>query len=163
MKDYKVDIFFVRVRKTLRREFPCEFPVFMVLEWDHNMSHGGKICNRKLQYFWLTWRTRGQRLEKYNYWKVKEMLEKRTNIRRTPKFFSYTAKVSRWSLNCLWVVLVTQSCLILFNPMDCNPMEFSRQGYWSGLPFPSHPRDKTQVSCIAGRLFIIWATREACE
>ena len=33
-----------------------------------------------------------------------------------------------------------QSCLTLGNPMDCwapLPMEFSRQDYWSGLPFPS--------------------------
>ena len=37
-------------------------------------------------------------------------------------------------------------------------MGFSRQEYWSGLPFPSpeessRPRDRTQVSCIAGRRF----------
>ena len=35
-------------------------------------------------------------------------------------------------------------------------MGFSRQEYWSGLPFPSpgessRPRNQTQVSCIAGR------------
>ena len=32
-------------------------------------------------------------------------------------------------------VLAAQSCLILFDPMDCSPalsMEFSRQEYWSG-------------------------------
>ena len=45
-------------------------------------------------------------------------------------------------------------------------MEFSRQEYWSGLPFPppgesSRPRDrKTQVSYVVGRFFTIWATRE---
>ena len=44
-------------------------------------------------------------------------------------------------------------------------MEFSRQEYWSGLLFPypgesSWPRDWTLLSCIVGRLFIIWATRE---
>ena len=46
--------------------------------------------------------------------------------------------------------------------------EFSKQEYWSGLPFPSpepfpssQPRDRTQVSCIAGRRFTIWATWEA--
>ena len=38
-------------------------------------------------------------------------------------------------------VLVIQSCLTLCNPMDCSPqaalsMEFSKQEYWSGLPFP---------------------------
>ena len=41
---------------------------------------------------------------------------------------------------------------------------FSRQEYWSGLPFPS-PGDlpdlthRTQVSRFAGRHFILWATR----
>ena len=44
-------------------------------------------------------------------------------------------------------------------------MEFSRQEYWSGLPFPSprgpfQPRDQTRVSCIAGGFFTDWATRE---
>ena len=40
---------------------------------------------------------------------------------------------------------------------------FSRQEYWSGLPFPS-PGDLPNleiVSRIAGRRFTIWATREA--
>ena len=37
---------------------------------------------------------------------------------------------------------VSQSFLTLGNPMDCNQpgsssMGFSRQEYWSGLPFPS--------------------------
>ena len=45
-------------------------------------------------------------------------------------------------------------------------MDFSRQEYWSGLPFSSsgnlpNPRDWTQVSYIAGRFFSVWATREA--
>ena len=39
-------------------------------------------------------------------------------------------------------MLVAQSCLTLCNLMDCSPpgawsMRFSREGYWSGLPFPS--------------------------
>ena len=43
---------------------------------------------------------------------------------------------------------------------------FSRQEYWSGLPFTSpgdlhDPRMEPWSSCIAGRFFIIWATREA--
>ena len=43
-------------------------------------------------------------------------------------------------------------------------MEFSRQKYWSGLPFPSskgssQPRDLTRVSCIADRFFKIWAIK----
>ena len=37
---------------------------------------------------------------------------------------------------------VTQSCPTLCDPMDCgppgsSPMGFSKQEYWSGLPFPS--------------------------
>ena len=41
-----------------------------------------------------------------------------------------------------WKVLVTQSCPTLCDPKDCShpltlSMEFSRQEYWSGLPFPS--------------------------
>ena len=44
-------------------------------------------------------------------------------------------------------------------------MGFSRQEYWSGLPFPSpgylpEPRDQTWVSLIGGRCFKLWATRE---
>ena len=58
-------------------------------------------------------------------------------------------------------VLVTQSCPTLCNPMGCGLagcsllqacMEFSRQEYWNGQPFPSPgnlPRDQTRVSCIA--------------
>ena len=47
-------------------------------------------------------------------------------------------------------------------------MEFSRQEYQNrySIPFTrgySQPRDQTQVSCIAGRFFTIWATREAHE
>ena len=39
-------------------------------------------------------------------------------------------------------MLVTQSCPAFCNPMNCSPPgssvhEFSRQEYWSGLPFPS--------------------------
>ena len=49
-------------------------------------------------------------------------------------------------------------------------MDFSRQEYWSELPFPSprylshpwiQPRIQTLFSCIVGGFFTIWATREA--
>ena len=41
-------------------------------------------------------------------------------------------------------------------------MGFSRQEYWSGMPIlspedSSWPRDRTRVSCLAGRFFTIWA------
>ena len=42
-------------------------------------------------------------------------------------------------------------------------MGFSGQEFWSGLSFPSPggsswPRDRSRVSCVAGRCFIVWAT-----
>ena len=68
-------------------------------------------------------------------------------------------------------VLVAQSCLTLCDPTDYSPLgssvhgllqariqeqvaiPFSRGSFWS--------KDWTQTSNIAGRFFIIWATREA--
>ena len=52
-------------------------------------------------------------------------------------------------------VLVAQSCLTLCHPWAVAPfipfMEFSRQEYWSGLPFP-YPEDEAQAGItIAGR------------
>ena len=57
------------------------------------------------------------------------------------------------------------------DPMDCTPPGFSVHGIshartleWVAIPFSrgsSRPRHQTQVSCIAGRFFTAWATREA--
>ena len=60
----------------------------------------------------------------------------------------------------LFVTPRTDTC------QDPLSVGFSRQEYWIGLPLPSpgessQPRDRTQVSRTAGRLFTIWATREA--
>ena len=46
-------------------------------------------------------------------------------------------------------------------------MGFSRQESWSGLPFPtpgesSRPRDRTQVSCIAGGCFAAESPEGGC-
>ena len=78
-------------------------------------------------------------------------------------FPSKILKLVKWSE-------VAQSCLTLCDPMDCSlpgssvhgifqarvlewvAISFSRESFW--------PRDWTQVSCIAGRCFTIWATRE---
>ena len=67
-------------------------------------------------------------------------------------------------------MLVTQSCPTLCDPMDCNPSGSSVRGIlqaripeWVAISFfsaSSQARDLTQVSCIAGRFFIVWATRE---
>ena len=61
------------------------------------------------------------------------------------------------------VMLVAQSCLTLCDPTDCSPPVSSVHGIlqartleWITIPFSrgsSWPRDQTQVSCIAGKLF----------
>ena len=46
----------------------------------------------------------------------------------------------------------------------CHGILQARIPEWVAIPFSrgsSQPRDQTQVSCIAGRFFTIWATREA--
>ena len=68
-------------------------------------------------------------------------------------------------------VLVAQLCLTLCSPMDCSPPGSSvhrilqaRILEWvatSPSRGSSQPRDRTPVSCIAGKFFTIWATREA--
>ena len=68
-------------------------------------------------------------------------------------------------------VLVAQSCQTLCDPMDDSPSGSSVHGIlqarileWVALPFSkgsSQPRDWTQVSCIAGGFFTVWATRHS--
>ena len=62
-------------------------------------------------------------------------------------------------------VKVAQSCQTLCNTMDCTVHGIlqARILEWITFPFSresSQPRDWTQVSCIAGRFFTSWATRE---
>ena len=50
-------------------------------------------------------------------------------------------------------------------PWIMESMKFSRPEYWSGVAHPfsrgsSQPKDQTQVSCIAGRFFTSWTTRD---
>ena len=64
---------------------------------------------------------------------------------------------------------VAQSCLTLCDPMDCSLLGSSVHGIfqarvleWVAISFSmgsSRPRDRTRVSHISGRHFIIWATR----
>ena len=62
--------------------------------------------------------------------------------------------ISQSSL-CKYLKLVAPSCLTPCNPMDCIvhqdalSMEFSKQEYWSGLPFPS-PGDRREESTERG-------------
>ena len=66
---------------------------------------------------------------------------------------------------------VTQSCPTLCDPMDCSLPDSSVHGIfqarileWVAISFSrgsSQPRDRTRVSHIVDRGFIVWATREA--
>ena len=68
---------------------------------------------------------------------------------------------------------VAQSCLTLCDPMDCSLPGSSVHGIfqarvleWVAISFSrgsSRLRDWTLVSCIAGRHFTIWATREVLK
>ena len=67
-------------------------------------------------------------------------------------------------------VLVFQSCLTLCDPVDYSLPGSSVHGIlqarileWVAISFSrgsSQPRNQTQVSCIVGRFFIVWATRD---
>ena len=87
--------------------------------------------------------------------------------------------VKRWKRQpkCLstdeWIskVHVAQSCLTLCNPVDCGLPGSSVNGIlqirileWVAYPFPrgsSQPRNRTRVSCVAGRFFTSLATGDA--
>ena len=63
-------------------------------------------------------------------------------------------------------VKVTQLCLTFCDPMDHTDHVIlqARILEWVAVPFSrgsSQPKDRTQVSCITGRFFTSWATREA--
>ena len=54
------------------------------------------------------------------------------------------------------LVCVTQLCPTLCKPMDCSPPGSSVHGILQAWIFTT--QGSTQVSCIAGRFFTIWAT-----
>ena len=68
-------------------------------------------------------------------------------------------------------MLVAQSCRTLCDPVDCNPPGYSVLGIlqariveWVAISFYRESfqlRDRTRVSCIAGRVFTVWVTKEA--
>ena len=78
----------------------------------------------------------------------------------SPSFLLKLCKLRTWLFKkgcvCVSCSLVSTLC----DPMDSSPQILE----WVAIPFSrgsSWPRDGTHVSCIAGRFFIAWATREA--
>ena len=88
---------------------------------------------------------------------------------------SLTAETTKWysllrkqlvSFLFSCVCLVTQSCPTLYDPMEYTVHGILQAKIleWLALTVSrgfSQPRDRTQVSHIAGRFFAIWATRES--
>ena len=80
-----------------------------------------------------------------------------------------TQELNPGLLHCESESEVAQSCLTLCDPMDCSLPGSTIHGIfqarileWVAISFSrrsSLPRDWTQVSCIVGRHFTIWATR----
>ena len=78
-------------------------------------------------------------------------------------FASWATREVKWTE-------VAQPCLTLCDPMDCSLPGSSVDGIfqarileWVAISFSrrsSWPRDWTQDSCIVGRCFTVWATRE---
>ena len=90
-----------------------------------------------------------------------------TPVQAQKKKPGHTEAISLWTSESE----VAQSCPTLCDPMDCSPSGSSVHGIfqarileWAAIPSSRgsyQPRDWTQVSCTSGRLFTIWATREA--
>ena len=74
---------------------------------------------------------------------------------------------SIYTMECCEVKAV-QLCPTLWDPMDYTVHRIlqARTLEWVAFPFSrasSQPRDWTQVSCIAGGFYTIWAIREALQ
>ena len=72
-----------------------------------------------------------------------------------------------------WLYIYEEVKVAQLCPILCDPMDYAVRGIlqarileWVAISFSrgsSQPRNQTQVSCIAGRFFTSWATREAHE
>ena len=79
--------------------------------------------------------------------------------------------IANWLCVRACMLSCSSHVLTLCDPMDCSPPGSSVRGIlqarileWVAIPVSrgsSPPRDRTQVSCIAGRFFTVWATKEA--
>ena len=111
-------------------------------------------------------------VKSFTRWKLKELGLKpliwttALSSKRTCSVIKICSRMFRrwWWFSCS---VVSNSC----NPMDCSPPGSSVHGIsqarileWVATSFSrgsSRPRDQTQVCCIAGRRFTVWATGEA--
>ena len=97
------------------------------------------------------------------------------NKAKRDKLCLHWVRLYSWHRFILVISLETregaQSRATLCDPLDCSlpgscihGISLARVLEWVVIPFSrgsSWPGDRTQVSCIVGRRFIVWATREA--
>ena len=89
--------------------------------------------------------------------------------RRSENQVLYLPK-EKWVMTKVVLCSVARSCLTLCDPVGCSPPGSSVPGIlqertleWVAMPSSrrsSQPRDRTQLSCIAGGFFTNWTTRE---
>ena len=106
-----------------------------------------------IYWFWALMMSSG--LQDFIVW-ITQNLPPDYHVSDPLKFKMHACVVSRvWLFSSPWTV-VHQAPL---------SMGFSKQEYWSGLPFLSPgifpTRDQTQIFSLAGRFFTVWAAREA--
>ena len=85
----------------------------------------------------------------------------------------YSSTIIYMWLSNTQCTLDSQLCPTVCDPKDCSEPGSTAHGIlqarileWVAIPFArgsSWPRDWTQVSCIAGRFFTLWATRASYE
>ena len=90
---------------------------------------------------------------------------------KEPCHSKHTLPRTAYTQQQMELVLATQSCLTLCNPMECSPPGSSVHGIfqarileWVAISFSRGsvlPRNQTQVSRLACRFFSVLATREA--
>ena len=94
----------------------------------------------------------------------------RINSRQKVNLFPLVDTKTSQSIFHLFCCSLAQLCLILCDPMNCSPpVEFSKQKYWSGLPFPTsgtlpYPRMEPGYPVsptLVGGFFTTTATWEA--
>ena len=101
--------------------------------------------------------------QSFNHWATRELLDWFSqSIQATVKEHNTLGDMCTYSLGCVQL-FVTPWAVAHQDPLSMGILQ-ARKLEWIAMPSSrgsSQPRDRTQVSCIAGRFFTIWATREA--
>ena len=123
-------------------------------------------------YFWIKKGPNGSRCSfKWEHFSRTIVVNDHSPTWGTPSFSIKGYPTKRARSHLAVQVLVSQSCLTFCDPTDCCSPGSSVHGIfqarileWVAISYSrgsSPPRDWTQVSCIAGQVFTVWATREA--